>query len=192
MWSRSSGSTCRATTRSTGACRTSASPASRDSAKRATRPSSTTTRRFRSSTTSRGSSASMPTSSAARCVTSSTIRSAASSRAAGSPSTDATRRTRCCPRPQRGGAAMADFLLGHVQPRRRAGRGAHRQLPLELLRALLPGQLEADEHGDRQLRPALGVRPAVLRHERRDRQHRLPLGQLCRAGLRARRHGRSV
>ncbi len=46
---------------------------------------------------------------------------------------------------------------GHVQSRRRPGRGTSRQLPLELLRALLPGQLEADQHSYRQLRAALGI-----------------------------------
>ena len=92
------------------------------------------------------------------------------------------------PAAQRGGAAMADFLLGHVQPRRRPGRRSDRQLPLELLRALLPGHLEGDAT---QLTVNYGlrweIRPAVLRQVRRDRQHRLPLGQLDRAGLRARR-----
>ena len=47
------------------------------------------------------------------------------------------------PAAQRGGAAFADFLLGPLQPIRRPGRRADRQLPLELLRALRAGQLEA-------------------------------------------------
>ena len=96
------------------------------------------------------------------------------------------------PAAQRGGAAFADFLLGPLQSLRRAGRRADRQLPLELLRALRPGQLAGrlERHG--QLRPALGVRPAVPRRERRDRQHRLRLGQHAGAGVRADRHRRSV
>ena len=94
-----SASTCRATIRSTGACRTSASPGCRASARRATRRSSTTTRRFSSWTTSRGPSASTRSSSAASCGACATTRSAASSRAAAGRSTAATRRTRCCRRP---------------------------------------------------------------------------------------------
>ena len=54
------------------------------------------------------------------------------------------------------------FPAGDHEPFRRTGRRAHRQFPFELLRALLPGQLEAHQHGDRQLRAALGVRPALL------------------------------
>ena len=54
------------------------------------------------------------------------------------------------------------FPAGDHEPFRGTGRRAHRQFPLELLRALLPGQLEAHQHGDCQLRAALGVRPALL------------------------------
>ena len=69
----------------------------------------------------------------------------------------------------------------------RTGRRADRELPLELLRALRAGQLAGRAEPDRQLRPALGIRPAVRRRERRHRQHRLRLGEHARAGVRAHR-----
>ena len=84
------------------------------------------------------------------------------------------------------------FPPRQLQPLGGAGRRADRQLPVELLRALRPGQLAARLERDDELRAALGIRPAVHRHRRRDRQHRLRLGQHARAGVRPRGHGRSV
>ena len=96
------------------------------------------------------------------------------------------------PAAQRGGAAFADFLLGTFNNSGGAGRRADRQFPVQLLRPLRPGQLAARVERDDELRAAVGVRPAVHGHERRDREHRLRLGQHACAGVRPRGHGRSV
>ena len=79
-----------------------------------------------------------------------------------------------------------------LQPFRSAGRRADCQLPLQLLRALRAGQLAPWVERHDELRAALGVRPALRRHQRRDREHRLRLGELARADLRPRRNRRSV
>ena len=84
------------------------------------------------------------------------------------------------------------FPAGAFQQRRVAGRRPHRRLSFELLRALYPGQLESDAQPHDRLRFALGIRPAVHRHRRQDRQHRLHVGQQLPAGLRADGHRRSL
>ena len=96
------------------------------------------------------------------------------------------------PAASRGGAAFADFLLGNFNRFRSAGWRADCQLPLQLLRALRPGQLAPWVERHDELRVALGVRPALRRHQRRDREHRLRLGQHARADLRPRGNWRSV
>ena len=81
---------------------------------------------------------------------------------------------------------------GPLQPIRRTGGRADRQLPLGLLRAVRAGQLESAADAHDQLRAALGVRPALLRQERQHRQHRLQVGQLGGTGVRARGNRRSL
>ena len=96
------------------------------------------------------------------------------------------------PAAQRGGAAFADFLLGHFNNAESQVGAPIADFRSNYYAALHPGQLESDAEPHARLRFAVGVRPAVHRHRRQDRQHRLHVGQQLPAGLRADRHGRSL
>ena len=91
-----------------------------------------------------------------------------------------------------GRCGIRGLPAGTHEQLRVAGRRPHRGLPVELLRRLYPGQLEDDAERDARLRAAVGIRPAVHRRRRQDRQYRLRLGQQPRTGLRTDGHRRSL
>ena len=103
-----------------------------------------------------------------------------------------TRQPLLQPAAQQGGAAFADFLLGHFN-------NAEQQIgaPIADFRSnyyalYIQDNWKVTPNVTLDYRFAVGIRPAVHGHGRQARQHRLHMGQQLRTGLRADGHGRSL
>ena len=96
------------------------------------------------------------------------------------------------PAAQRGGAPFADFLLGHMNNSESQVGAPIADFRSNYYALYIQDNWKVTPNLTRRLRSAVGIRPAVHRQGRQDRQHRLQVGQQLLPGVRADGRGRSI